>query len=95
MSEANYWSELSVEIAGATTSGMEAFFKEFAKIQNDFVDGQVAHSRVVEAGAKAQTLALTMERARETVLASRAAIGEKAKLGLRQPKHPAHTHTNR
>lgn len=76
MNETSYWAELAGDLSGATTAGMEEFFKEFAKIQDDFVNGRTSYSRVVEAGAKAETLALAMERTRETVLVSRAAIGE-------------------
>ena len=71
MSEVNYWDELSKELnnlAGAASSGLEVFFREFGIIQNEFVNGQVSHSRAVEAGAKSGTLALLMERSREAFL---------------------------
>ena len=46
------------------------FFKKLAKIQDDFVNGKTTINTVVAAAVKFDQLALAMERARETILAT-------------------------
>ena len=68
MSESGYWGDVKDYIE-ATSAGLEAYFKEFAKIQDDFVSGKVTHTTVVAAAVKFDELAIHMERAREAFLA--------------------------
>jgi hypothetical protein len=76
MSEENYWDALREEITDAYVSGTEAFFRKFGQLQNDFVNGAVTYSRVIEAGANAEFLALKMEKVRASLSELRAAAGE-------------------
>jgi Ca2+-binding RTX toxin-like protein len=75
MANESFWGELANNMPGATADGVKAFFTEFGKIQDDFVNGRITDLKVAQAGARAQTLALAMERSRASVVASLAAAG--------------------
>ena len=56
MANESFWGELRNNLPGATADGLKAFFREFASIQDDFVNGRITDLRVSQAGAHAQTL---------------------------------------